>query len=82
MLLTLLSGAVGGVTYWLWHFVQEKHEERKVATFEDLWRRRLHLFTQALVGCGGALAITLVLFVVSKFPVHPAEWPTTIRMSG
>ena len=69
MLLTLLSGAAGGVTYWLRHFVQEMQEERVVATSGDMCRQRLALLTQALVGCSGALAISLVLFMVGKFPV-------------
>ena len=62
----LLPGAVGGSLQLLSSLVQEMKEEKKVATFSDI--APLPLFTQALVGCGGALAITLVLFVMGKCP--------------
>ena len=76
----LLPGAVGGSVQLLLSLVQEMKEEKKVATFSDI--APLPLFTQALVGCGGALAITLILFVVNQYPTCPCtEWLFLVCLS-
>ena len=80
LLLILLPGALGGSVQWLSNLVQDKRQEKKVATAKDI--APLPMFTQALVGCGGALGITLVLIAAGRFPKKPLdEWLFLVSLS-
>ena len=80
LLLILLPGALGGSVQWLSNLVQELKQKDKVATRKDI--APLPMFTQALVGCGGALATTLVLIAVGKFPEDPSkDWLFLVSLS-
>ena len=82
LLLILLPGALGGCVQWLSNLVQELKLEDKVARAKDI--APVPMFTQALVGCGGALATTLVLLAVGKFPEAPLnleDWLFLVSLS-
>ena len=80
LLLILLPGALGGGVQWLSNLVQELKQKDKVATRKDI--APLPMFTQALVGCGGALATTLVLIAVGKFPEDASkDWLFLVSLS-
>lgn len=63
------AGALGGIVQCLWSIVQAHEVEKRTASFRDI--PPLSLLTRALVGGGGAVGVTLLLFAIGKFPKEP-----------